>query len=158
MAAQTAERVYRGYRRCSRIDYADSAIAFEVTICVKPRRTAFVTTDRNTMLIAELQRIQDEGAWGVYAYCIMPDHVHLIVNPGPKGLACAVRLFKGRIAAWWRRSGDGQPLWQTSFFDHRIRSCEGFQDKCEYVFQNPVRAGLVARAKDYPWAGSLVRR
>ena len=158
MAAQTAEREYRGYRRCSRIDYADSAAAFEVTICVKPRRAVFISADRNNILIAQLQRIQDAGAWGVYAYSVIPDHVHLIANPGPKGLAYAVRLFKGRIAAWWRRSGDGQPLWQTSFFDHRIRSWEGFQDKCEYIFQNPVRAGLIAHAKDYPWSGSLTRR
>jgi REP element-mobilizing transposase RayT len=88
----------------------------------------------------------------------MPDHLHLMVNPGPEGLSHAVRLFKGRVAAWWRGYGDGHPLWQVSYFDHRIRSAEGFRDKCDYMFQNPVRAGLVANVEDYPWSGSLAQR
>lgn len=154
----TVGATYRGFRRCSRIDYADGQNAFAVTICVKPRRNVFRTADRIEPLIVEMRRMHADGAWGVYAYCVMPDHVHLVANAGSAGLSHAVRLFKGRVAAWWRQHGDGQPLWQPSYFEHRIRSSEGFRDKCEYAFQNPVRAGLVARAEDYPWAGSFAQR
>jgi putative transposase len=158
MNGQTEPQEYHGYRRCSRIDYGNTQNAFAITICVKPRRSAFVSAERNEALVAEMKRLQDDGAWGVYLYCVMPDHIHLIVNPGTNGLSHAVRLFKGRIAAWWRQNGDGSPLWQASYFDHRIRSSESFMEKCEYALQNPVRAGLVARPEDYPWSGSFAQR
>jgi REP element-mobilizing transposase RayT len=149
---------YRGYQRCSRINYSNNASVFAITLCVKPRRHILITTNRNNALIAEMRRLQDEGYWGVYLYCIMPDHVHLVVNPGAAGLSEAVRRFKGRISSWWRQNGDGQSLWQKGYFDHLIRSIAQFQDKCAYINQNPVRAGLVAKVENYQWSGSLVRR
>jgi putative transposase len=109
-------------------------------------------------MIAEMVRIQNEGLWGVYLYCIMLDHIHLVANAGRLGLSKAVMRFKGRVATWWRRNGDGQPLWQSGYFDHRIRHAEGFRDKCSYILQNPVRAGLVVQAEDYAWSGSLTQR
>jgi|GEM_PF-706082 len=151
-------KTYRGIQRCSRIDYADAESAFAVTLCVKPRRRAFVTSPLNGYLVGEMKRLQDEGLWGVLLYCIMPDHVHLVVNPGPAGLSEAVRRFKGRTATWWRESGDGTHLWQDGYFDHRIRGAKGFEEKCQYVLQNPVRSGLVARPEEHPWSGSLAAR
>jgi REP element-mobilizing transposase RayT len=149
---------YRGYQRCSRIDYAEGGNAFVITICVKPRRRVFTNANVNETLVAEIRRLQEECAWGVYLYCIMPDHVHLVVNPGRLGLSDAVKRFKGRTATWGRENGDGQHLWQEGSFDHKIRGDESFRDKCQYVMQNPVRGGLVVRAEDYPWTGSFVQR
>lgn len=80
------------------------------------------------------------------------------MNPGQRGLSQAVRYFKGRLSKWWRVNGDGQSLWQRSYFDHRIRSSESFHEKCAYVIENPVRAGLVKDASEYPWSGSFAQR
>lgn len=146
---------FRGYQRCSRIDYADSGNVFAVTICVKPRRSAFVASRTNEQLISEMKNLQEEGFWGVYLFCIMPDHLHLVVSPGAQGLSEAIKRLKGRMATWWRLHGDGKPLWQKGYFDHRLRSEEGFDDKCQYVMQNPVRAGLVSDTETYPWMGNL---
>ncbi|MFA5044283.1 MAG: transposase, partial [Kiritimatiellia bacterium] len=156
--AMNDKAIYRGYQRCSLIDYSDGNNAFEITVCVKPRRAVFISSERNKTLIQEIAHLQDEGYWGVYVYCIMPDHLHLIVNPGYMGLDAAVKRLKGRYSVPWRKFGDKQPLWQPGFFDHCIRSAESFKDKCDYVLQNPVRAGLVMNASEYPWLGSLARR
>jgi hypothetical protein len=54
----------------------------------------------------------------------------------------------------------GQKLssfWQPGFDDHLLRSDESYTQKWEYVFQNPVRGRLVARAEDWPYAGEIVR-
>lgn len=146
---------YRGYHRSSRIDYADGANTFFVTVCVAPRRSVFVSPDRNEALIAGIRQLQDEGLWGAYLFCVMPDHLHVVANPGPRGLSEAVRVLKGRFATWWRAHGDGQGLWQKGFFDHRLRSDESFADKCAYVAMNPVRAGLAKCPEEYPWTGSF---
>jgi putative transposase len=148
----------RGHQRCRRIDYADSENAFLLTLCVGPRRPAFSSETVNTNIVKTLREVQSQGFWGVYVYCIMPDHLHLVVNPGGRGIPESVRRFKGRMTAWWRRYGDGLHLWQDGYFDHLIRGSESFSGKCGYVLQNPVRAGLVAAAEEYRWSGSLAAR
>jgi putative transposase len=49
-----------------------------------------------------------------------------------------------------------RPLWQPGFFDHVLRNDESYSQKWEYVRENPVRAGLVARADEWPYQGELV--
>ena len=46
-------------------------------------------------------------------------------------------------------------LWQREFFDHVLRSSESYSEKWNYVRDNPVRAGLVALADDWPYAGDI---
>ena len=49
-----------------------------------------------------------------------------------------------------------RPLWQPGFFDHVLRNDESYSQKREYVLKNPVRAGLVPRADDWPYQGEFV--
>jgi hypothetical protein len=46
-------------------------------------------------------------------------------------------------------------LWQREFFDHILRSNESYAEKWNYVRENPVRAGLVQSADDWPYAGEI---
>jgi putative transposase len=48
------------------------------------------------------------------------------------------------------------PHWQQGFFDHLLRSAESYSGKWEYVFQNPVRAGLVRSADEWEFSGEVV--
>lgn len=45
--------------------------------------------------------------------------------------------------------------WQDGFFDHLLRSGESYSEKWNYVRMNPVRAGLVERPEDWPFAGEI---
>ena len=49
-----------------------------------------------------------------------------------------------------------ESLWQRRFFDHVLRSDESYAQKWNYVRENPVRAGLVAKAEDWPYAGEII--
>jgi len=60
---------------------------------------------------------------------------------------------KGLVSA----GGHSAPIWQAEFFDHVLRSAESYSLKWEYVRENPVRAGLVERADDWPWQGEIER-
>ena len=46
-------------------------------------------------------------------------------------------------------------LWPRQFFDHVPRSSESYSEKWNCVFENPVRAGFVAQADDWPYAGEI---
>jgi hypothetical protein len=48
-------------------------------------------------------------------------------------------------------SGVSIPVWQEESFDHVLRSQESFEEKLEYLRQNPVRGGLVNKPEDYNW-------
>jgi hypothetical protein len=45
------------------------------------------------------------------------------------------------------------PIWQAEFFDHVLRSANSYSEKWDYVRENPVRAGLVAEADQWPYRG-----
>jgi len=91
----------------------------------------------------------------VWSYCLMPNHVHLIVVPADEtGLARGVgethRSYTHRIN---KREG-----WIGHLFQQRFSSFvmdePHLMSAAAYVERNPVRAGLVARAEDWPWSSA----
>jgi REP element-mobilizing transposase RayT len=84
--------------------------------------------------------------------------VHLLLTPlrdADGNRYSLVEILQGiksasahRLNRALRRSG---PVWQEESFDHVLRSEESFAEKLEYIRQNPVRRGLVARPEDYQW-------
>ena len=91
----------------------------------------------------------------VWAYCLMPNHVHLILVPtSGEGLRAALgeahKRYTRRINF---REGWRGYLWQGRF--HSFPMDEDHLIACvRYVELNPVRAGLVARAEDWPWSSA----
>jgi len=91
-------------------------------------------------------------------YVIMPDHVHFFCSAELDG-----KTLPTFMQAWkqWsskrlaRELGFSGPIWQEEFFDHVLRSSESYSQKWVYVKENPVRAGLVAGAEDWPWQGEI---
>lgn len=82
--------------------------------------------------------------------CVMPDHLHLLVEIGPVGLVDLVRRAKSSSTAlWWTQHGSGA-LWQESFYDHGIRDILDFEAIARYILFNPVEAGLVSEWEHYP--------
>ena len=90
---------------------------------------------------------------------VMPDHVHIIFTPLVDheatevcSLAAIMCGIKGSSAhAINKTLGRRGRVWQPESFDHVVRSSEGLDAKIQYILENPVRRGLVARWMDYPW-------
>ncbi|HVE71409.1 MAG TPA: transposase [Thermoanaerobaculia bacterium] len=84
---------------------------------------------------------------------VMPDHVHLIATPYEMtSITKILERIKGASAHFVNRllarSGS---LWQSESFDRIVRSGDCLDKKRAYIFENPVRKGLVERWQDYPW-------
>ncbi|MBU2498458.1 MAG: transposase, partial [Proteobacteria bacterium] len=90
----------------------------------------------------------------LYAWCIMPDHVHLLLQD--ESILEFMRLFKGRVTPRASKIDPGRRLWQRSFYDHGLRKEERLEDVATYIWQNPVRAEIVSDPADYFWSGSDV--
>ncbi len=95
---------------------------------------------------------------GVGRYVIMPDHIHLFVRiTNGMTLKRWERGLKRAISETLLSSGEqSKSFWQPGFFDHLLRSSESYIDKWNYVLENPVRAGLVSSADDWPYQGEVV--
>ncbi len=63
--------------------------------------------------------------------------------------------FKTKTTHAARVLGLAVPLWQRGFYDRIARSDEDLVAACEYVLNNPVRAGLVAEAGEWPYCGEI---
>jgi REP element-mobilizing transposase RayT len=105
----------------------------------------------------------------LHAAVVMPDHVHLLLTPLPDAqgwphpLPAILKLIKGISAHSVNKFlGTAGPVWQEESFEHTLRSDESFQDKLQYIRENPVRRGLAAKPEGYRWlwcrADTPVRR
>jgi REP element-mobilizing transposase RayT len=99
------------------------------------------------------------------AVVVMPDHVHMIFIPlidaqraEVMSLAQITKAIKGASAHLINRRLDRSgTVWQEESFDRVLRSSEKLDEKIDYILNNPVRAGLVATADDYPWLWAPTR-
>jgi REP-associated tyrosine transposase len=91
----------------------------------------------------------------VWAWCLMPNHVHLVLVPAAEDGLCAAlapthRLYTAQIN---RRQGWSGHLWQSRFASFPME--EGHLHAClRYVELNPVRAGLAGRPEDWVWSSA----
>ena len=95
-----------------------------------------------------------ESGMKIYAWCIMPDHLHMLLQ-GQKVIEF-MRVFKGRLTPAARAAEPGRRLWQRSFYDHALRKEESLADVACYIWENPVRVKIVAEPIEYVWSGSEV--
>jgi REP element-mobilizing transposase RayT len=89
-------------------------------------------------------------------YCIMPDHVHVILQgaDGSSDTWRAMVAFKQRSGFWLARHLSGT-RWQKDFYDRILRSEEEVRDALAYIAANPLRAGLVRNPAEFPFTGSI---
>lgn len=92
----------------------------------------------------------------LYAYCIMPDHIHILPESSEhNSIIDYVRLIKGRFTSHCRKL-DWNIKLQKSFYDHLVRKEDDIRMLSKYIMGNPVRAGIESAIGVYPFAGSLV--
>lgn len=91
----------------------------------------------------------------VWAYCLMPNHIHLVAVPSSlDGLACALGYAHRRYAMHVnQREGWSGHLWQERFASF-VMDESYLMAAVRYVELNPVRAGLVEQPEDYPWSSA----
>ncbi len=107
------------------------------------------------LVIARIRRGAEKRLYELFAWVVMANHVHLLVRPVIKPSE-ATRRIKGRSAreANLALCRTGQPFWQAESYDHWIRNDEEMTRTTRYIENNPVTAGLTARAEDYRWSSA----
>jgi REP-associated tyrosine transposase len=87
----------------------------------------------------------------------MPDHLHLLIEGLVKSSDCRRFIRRAKQFSGYRYAqAFGHRLWQRYGFERVLRDDEATLVVARYIFDNPLRAGLVSRVEDYPFAGSRV--
>lgn len=124
------------------------------------RKTVFIDESDFEFYLNNLAELKEEVPCLVYAYCLMPNHVHLIVDPGSdrENLARLLKPLAQRQARRVnkQRSRSGA-LWEGRFRSSPIQTDRYLLTCCRYVDLNPVRAELVATPEQYRWSSCKAR-
>lgn len=108
-----------------------------------------------SLVVQDLGLTRGSHDFLLFSFVVMPDHLHLLCYPREDMLSDILRDFKSRSAVTMRKSRRlSGPIWQQRFFDSICRKVHVFWEKMDYIHQNPVRAGLVTRAEDWPWSSA----
>ena len=127
-----------------------------ITIRTHSLRHYFSKHEVVTMMIQILKNTAEQENFGIWAYCFMPDHVHLLIE-GKKANADMrrfVALFKQKTGYWFSRIYCDK-LWDQNYYEHVLQDNEAIIPIARYIFRNPVRKGIVEDYSLYPYSGSF---
>ncbi len=131
-------------------------LATLVTSNVEGRQLLFESAVAVRMLLEVMGEVRRDTGFELYAWVVMPDHIHLVIGvPDPSKLSRVMQLIKGRFAYRYNRLGGWRgSAWQSRYHARVLRSERALNAAIEYVHANPVVAGLTSSPGEYPWSSA----
>lgn len=158
-------------KRCKRYDIDGQAHCLTFS-CF--RRRPYLSRDRSCQWVVDaLQRGREKALYDLWAYVLMPEHVHIVLLPSPgtkiSRILTALKASVSKRAILWVRDNapeflasmkDVQPngnshyrFWQRGGgYDRNLRSLDDIYEKIHYVHANPVKRGLVQTSSEWKWS------
>lgn len=130
-------------------------LAHHVTHRGNRRGAVFFDDEDRRVYLRWLAEAAERFELELWAYCLMTNHIHLLVlSPTAAALGRALGLLQGRYAQRINRQRKWSGhLWANRFFSHPIEG-GSLPVVARYIERNPVRAGMVEQAEDYPWSSA----
>ncbi len=159
-------------RRCDKVSGLYAASAAEVHFVAAPRRgntgygcyfiTASTFQKRNILqsermgglLVKVLLHYRRQERFLLHEFAVMPDHFHLLITPR-ESLERAMQLIKGGFSFRAKKElGFVHEIWQSSYYDRRVRDAEEYFSFRDYIRKNAVKGGLVVEPKEYRYSSA----
>ncbi len=143
----------RGHRQLRKGRYSIPGTYYYLTLTTLKKKPLLATPKIADIIFQSFDWLETNDRLRWFCICVMPDHIHTVIQLGSKQtLSRLIQSFKSHTAkqinACLDRSGS---IWQPAYHDHGIRRDESLNAIIEYCYHNPVRAGLVKAARDYPF-------
>ncbi len=139
-----------------RFDYTGKHRYF-ITLPVFGHKEVFVDQQRVVAVLNALRDSALEHRFDVYAYCLLPLEMLLIIRGKDKKANMKEFLHDFRARSSHALEQElSHPLWKKKYFERVLRKSEDTKALVTSVFQRPVKAGLVQKPSDYPFQGSFV--
>jgi REP element-mobilizing transposase RayT len=126
--------------------HSQAGQVYLLTMVTLNRQPFFAEFHAARSLIRTLQAEERLSRASTWAYVLMPDHLHWLMQLGERvDLARCVQGVKSLVSRQL-----GERVWQSGFHDRAMRKEEDLQAMARYIVTNPLRAGLVKSVVDYP--------
>jgi REP element-mobilizing transposase RayT len=114
------------------------------------------TDAAKAIVLDTLSAYRKKHGYRLLGYAVMDNHVHAVVATGPTStIADIVRAWKGYSCRHLQRLlGLTGSIWQDRYADNAIQSLQELRTVLEYIHNNPVKAGIAAKARDYRWSSA----
>ena len=117
------------------------------------RQQIFYDEEDYEYFISLLERFQAVSHYELYAYCLMGNHIHLLLKTGDEPLDRIFRRIGASFVYWYnlkyQRVGH---LFQNRFKSEPVETDQYFLTAMRYILRNPVKAGLCVKPEDYPYS------
>jgi putative transposase len=153
--------------------------AHELTFSVYRGKNLFQDRQACELFLAELKTAREEFAFRLWAYVIMPNHVHVLLWPMESvyKIECITKAIKGRMAKRYigiitvnqnadffeeyranKKGVESFRIWQRGGgFDRNLWNPKAVHQSIAYIEANPVRKNLVVCPEEYPWSSAHAR-
>ena len=133
---------------------------YAITFATRNHRQ--LSTKARDIVLKSILRWKDQR-YELYATCVMPDHVHLLIEPMIEraddsgnpiffSISKILHSIKSFTATRINKiEMTTKPVWETESFDRLIRSESDLQEKFHYIMRNPWNSDVAEHEKDYPW-------
>jgi putative transposase len=137
-----------------RLRYSSAGVPFHVIQRGNDRQYCFLQTTDFVNYLYQLKHYSQEQHVAIHAWVLMSNHVHLLCTPENSGgiskmMQCIGGNYVRQFNQNHQRTGT---LWEGRFKSWPVLNAQYLFQLYRYIELNPVRAGIVKHAKDYPWS------
>ncbi len=144
-------------KTCKR--YNDAWHAHALTFSCFQRRPLLELPAACELFVSSLDAARDRHCFDIWAYVVMPEHVHLLICPrqGEYSISAILLGIKRPASFHIRRATSGQlpHFWMPGGgYDRNLRTSKAIHSEMDYIHHNPVRRGLCERPGDWPFSSA----
>ena len=113
----------------------------------------FEDEEDSLRFLETLLKYKEQCGYEIYAYCLMGNHIHILLKEGKENLTLVLKRIAGSYVYWYnwkyRRSGH---LFQDRFKSEPVEDDEYFLTVIRYIHQNPIKAGICKNIDEYKFS------
>lgn len=131
--------------------YFEDGYAYFLTTKTYKNIHIFANQKYSKILLVTIEYYKLVLEYKIYGYCIMPDHVHLLIHPcGKYNPAYIMNMVKGSFSRKYNKMNNTQgKVWQKSYYDKMVQDEKAVLNFLEYMHYNPVKGGIVYSPEEY---------
>lgn len=130
-----------------------AGLTYHVTARGVGKADIFLDDSERRVFLKRLAQVVHRFNVLCHAFCQMTNHYHLAITTLEPNLSRAMQYLNGRYAQWWNRKHDRVGhVFQARFHSQVIQDDAYLVNACKYIALNPVRAGMVSCAEEWPWS------